>query len=72
MASFGIVLYPAKLNQGEYHEAHRQDIMVDGSCPKKFVSPSEPMLINTAYRSGGALVSILEVVQVVNGMYKKV
>jgi hypothetical protein len=28
--------------------------MVDGLCPKKSVSPSEPMFENTAYRAGGA------------------
>ena len=38
MASPGIVLCPAKLSQGECHEAHRQDVMVDGSCPKKLES----------------------------------
>ena len=38
--------------------------MVDGSCPKKFVPPSEPMFDNTTYRAGGAPVSILEIVQV--------
>jgi hypothetical protein len=51
----GIVLYPAKLNQGEYHEAHGKNIMVDGVCPKKSVPPSEPMPASTAYRSGGAV-----------------
>ena len=45
----GIVLYPAKQNQGECHEARRQDIMVDGSSPKKFIPPSQAMSINTAY-----------------------
>lgn len=40
MVFSGIVLSPAKLNQKESYEAHRQDIMVDRSCPKKSVSPS--------------------------------
>jgi hypothetical protein len=47
MAFLGIVLYPAKPNQGECHEAHRHNIMVDGACPKKSVPSSEPMLANT-------------------------
>jgi len=38
MALSGIVLYPAKLSQKACNEAHRQDIMVDGACPKKPVS----------------------------------
>jgi hypothetical protein len=37
----GKILYPAKENQGEHHEAHGQNIMVDGACPKKSLSPSE-------------------------------
>jgi hypothetical protein len=53
MAFLGTVLYPAKQEQGECHEAHRQDIMVDGTCPKKSVPPFEPMLDNAAYRTGG-------------------
>ena len=36
------------------NEAPRQDIMVDGLCPKKSIFPSEPMFKNTAYRAGGA------------------
>ena len=44
----GIVLYPAKPNQGECREAQRQDIMVDGASPKKFVPPFKPMLGNAA------------------------
>ncbi len=36
----GVVLFPAKLNPGECHEAHLQDIMADGSCPTKFVPTS--------------------------------
>ena len=50
----GTVLYPAKHNQREHHEAHGKDIMVDGACPKKFVSPSERMLANAAYQAGKA------------------
>jgi len=49
MTFSGIVLYPAKHNQREGHEAQRQDIMVDGESPKKFVSPSQPMFTNSAY-----------------------
>lgn len=55
MAFSGIVLYPAILSQKECHEAHRQDIMVDGACPKKSVSPFEPMFTSTTYRTGGTL-----------------
>jgi hypothetical protein len=53
MAFLGTVLYPAKQEQGECHEAHRQDIMVDGACPKKSVPPFEPMFDNAAHRTGG-------------------
>jgi hypothetical protein len=45
----GKVLYPAKQNQREHHEAHAKDIMVDGACPKKSVSPSEQLFTNTAH-----------------------
>lgn len=38
--------------------------MVDGSRPKKFISPFEPMFANTAYHSGGASGINLEIVQV--------
>lgn len=55
MAFLGIVLYPVKQSQGDCHEAHRQDIMVDGTCPKKSVSPTEPMFDNTAYQAGGSV-----------------
>lgn len=55
MAFPGIVLYPAKQSQGEYHEAHGQDIMVDGVCPKKSVSPSEPLFDNATCRTGEAV-----------------
>ena len=41
------VLYPAKQNRGECHEAHGKDIMVDGENPKKFVPPSQPMFTNS-------------------------
>ena len=55
MAFPGTVLYPAKHNQREHHEAHGKDIMVDGACPKKSVSPSERMLASAAYRAGEAV-----------------
>ncbi len=41
MAFSSVVLYPAKINKGECHEARRQDIMIDGSSPKKFIAPSQ-------------------------------
>jgi hypothetical protein len=52
MAFQGKVLYPAKQSQGECHEAHRQDIMVDGACPKKSVPPFKPMSYIATYRTG--------------------
>lgn len=41
IAFYGIVLYHQKQNQGECNEAQRQDIMVNGSCPKKFIPSPE-------------------------------
>ena len=55
MAFSGKVLYPAKHNQREHHEAHRKDIMVDGACPKKSVSPSERMFGGATHRAGKAV-----------------
>lgn len=56
MASPGKVLHPVKQNQGECHEAHGKDIMVNEVCPKKkSVSLSERMFANAAYRAGEAV-----------------
>jgi hypothetical protein len=44
MAFSGKILYPAKKNQRERHEAHGKDIMVAGPCPKKSISSSEQLL----------------------------
>jgi hypothetical protein len=43
---------PPKQTHGDADEAHRQNIMVDGSCPKKFVSASERMLGDLPHRAG--------------------
>jgi len=41
MPFIGIVLYPAKQNQRGWHEDQREDIMIDGACPRKSISPSK-------------------------------
>ena len=55
MAVSGKILYSAKQNLGECHQAHGKDIMVDGACPKKSVPPSERMFASVAYRAGEAV-----------------
>ena len=46
------VLYPANQNRGGHHEAHRQDIMVDGRVQKSlFLLPNE-WLRRPAHRAG--------------------
>jgi len=40
MAFSGIVLYHQSKAEENADEAQREDIMVDGPCPKKFVFPS--------------------------------
>ena len=43
MAFRGIILYYPKKAKEDADEAQKQDIMVNGSCPKKFVPSSELM-----------------------------
>ncbi len=65
MTFFGIVLCPAKHNQGERHEAQRQDIMVDGASPKKFVpSHLNQCLPTVLTEQEERLVSILEIAHI--------
>jgi hypothetical protein len=46
-------VFPGPLgNVPSTNKAPRQDIMVDGLCPKNSVSSSEPMFDNAAYRPG--------------------
>ena len=49
MAFLGEIMYPAKKNQREHHEAHGKDIMVDWACPKKSDFPSEQLFASSAY-----------------------
>jgi hypothetical protein len=51
----GIILYHQKIAKENADEAQEQDIMVDGSCPNKFVSSSERMLRHNSHRAGRAI-----------------
>ena len=55
MAFPGIVLHPAKRSQGGFHKDRKKVIIVDGACPRESLFPSEWMIEDTTYRSGGTL-----------------
>lgn len=68
MASPGIVLCAVKLSQGGCHEAHRQDVMVAGLCPKKLeslgaFSEAQLRFINGHYPEDFAPLAIKNIIQ---------